>query len=201
MDKIYDSDHDSYYCYPDSDVLKNKLGIRNSETLQQAEREITSLRAIQISSSYPEGDFGKAHLKTIHKRLFGDIYKWAGDFRVVNISKGNQLFCLPQFIDEQLDDLLDRLKRENLLAGCASARELAERLAFYLGEINSIHPFREGNGRTQRLFIEQLADRAGYQLDFAKITPDEMLKASIDSFNGDFSLMSDLLERALSNKE
>ncbi len=193
----YEYEQDSFYCYPGTYVLKNKLNILDENELKTAEREITSLRTAQALTSRIEGSFDFKHLAKIHNFLFGDIYEWAGTIRTVNISKGNQ-FCLCQFIQSQMDEIFQKLRNENYLKDYKEKNEVAKRLAYYLSEINSIHPFREGNGRTQRMFIEHLAASLSYRLDFMKITSSEMLKASAQAFILDYTLMEELMIRALS---
>ncbi len=195
----YEYEWDSEYCYPHSHVLKNKLNITDQSELEEAERAITSLKMAQASLIKIRGRFGITHLKRMHKFLFEDIYPWAGQFRTVNISKGNE-FCRADYIEPQLLALFYSLKKENYLRNCANVLEISKRLSYYLGEINVIHPFREGNGRTQRLFIETLADNAGYILDFSKISEDEMLEASVLSYEQDYSLMDELMLRACTKK-
>lgn len=185
---------------PNSSVLKNKLNIRDADELKSAEREITSLRTAQAILNRIEGNFDFEHLKKIHYFLFGDIYEWAGKIRTVNISKGNQ-FCLYEYIQDQMHEIFMKLCRENYLKDYSEKIEIAKRLAYYLGEINSIHPFREGNGRAQRMFIEHLAAALGYQLDFVKISSEEMLEASARSFVIDYEMMEELMVRALSVPE
>lgn len=119
--------------------------------------------------------------------------------RTVNISKGNQ-FCRYDYIEQQAETLFDKLKAENYLKDCKSIIEIGKRLAYYLSEINVIHPFREGNGRTQRLFIELLAKNAGYEIDFMKITKEEMLEASAKAYACDYELMESIIIKALSNR-
>ena len=199
-DYYYEYEQDNYYCYPNSFVLKNKLNIQNADELKSAEREITSLRTAQAILIRIEGNFDFEHLKKIHYFLFGDIYEWAGKIRKVNISKGNQ-FCLCEFIQNQMDDIFKKLRRENYLKNCNDKSEIARKLAYYLGEINSIHPFREGNGRAQRMFVEHLAASLSYQLDFMKISSEEMLEASARSFVLDYEMMEELMLRALSNPD
>ena len=196
----YEYEQDNFYCYPGTYVLKNKLNILDQNELKIAEREITSLRTAQALTTRIEGCFDFKHLAQIHHFLFGDIYEWAGTIRTVNISKGNQ-FCLCQFIQEQMDEIFIKLKKENYLRDYKNKDDVAKRLAFYLGEINSIHPFREGNGRAQRMFIEYLAAFLGYRLDFMKITSSEMLEASVRSFMLDYTLMEELIIRALSTTD
>lgn len=195
---IYDYEYewDKYYCYPNSNVLINKLNITDADELLKAEREITALKTSQAMVNRIEGKFDFEHLKKIHYFLFCDIYKWAGKIRTVNISKGNQ-FCRCDYIEEQMDRLLLKLKNENYLKDY-SQKELAKRLAYYLSEINVIHPFREGNGRTQRLFIEYLSNNAGYQLNLNKISKNEMLEASVRAYALDYSLMEEIMLKALS---
>ncbi|MBQ2800522.1 MAG: Fic family protein [Lachnospiraceae bacterium] len=194
----YFYEQDTFYCYPNTNVLKNKLGITDEAELKKAEREITALRTAQLLQNPIGGVFDFIFLKKIHQFLFGDIYEWAGKTRNVNISKGNQ-FCRCEFIEEQMNIVMQQLKEENYLAGM-KMDNLASRLAFYLGEINAIHPFREGNGRTQRMFVGLLAERNGYYLDFTKITKEEMLKASLDTFNLEYGFMTELLLKALAEK-
>lgn len=146
-----------------------------------------------------EGKLDFNYLKNIHKFIFGDIYEWAGTIRTVNIAKGNS-FCRCEFIEEQMESIMRKLEKENYLENL-NIEMLAERLAYYIGEINAIHPFREGNGRTQRMFIECLALKNGFSLDFAKISNEEMLEASVQTFNLEYKLMSKLLLRALSINE
>ncbi len=195
----YFYEQDTFYCYPNTNVLKNKLCITDEAELKKAEREITSLRTAQLLQNPIHGTFDFNFLKKIHQFLFGDIYEWAGKTRNVNISKGNQ-FCRCEFIEEQMNIVMQQLEDENYLSGMKRDK-LASRLAFYLGEINAIHPFREGNGRTQRMFVGLLAECNGYYLDFTKITNEEMLKASLDTFNLEYSLMTELLLKALVKKD
>ena len=166
------------YCYPGSPVLINKLNIREPASLAAAEREITSLKLAGAKARPIQGRLGFAHLRSIHRYLFEDIYSWAGELREVNIAKGNQ-FCLCQHLQAYGAQVFDSLKEEKFLKG---AQDVPQRLAYYLSEINVLHPFREGNGRSQRLFLEYLAHAAGYSVDFSQISPQEMLIASVDSF-------------------
>lgn len=193
----YEYEWDSKYCYPNSHILKNKLNITNQDELNAAERAITAIKTSQASVNRIEGNFDFEHLKLIHKFLFEDIYEWAGCVRTVNISKGNQ-FCRFDYIEPQMNELLDKLKAENYLLRCKTKDEFGKRLAYYLGEINVIHPFREGNGRTQRMFIEYIAHNAGYKLDFMKISRDDMLKASAQAYACEYDLMEQIIIGALS---
>lgn len=183
----YEYAHDDFYCYPGSNVLKNRLGITQMALFHDAERQITSLRTAQLLQSPPEGKMDFSYLKELHRRLFGDIYEWAGKVRTVNISKGSR-FCEAVYIEEQMTTLMRRLEEEKYLADL-SREALSRRLAYYIGEINAIHPFREGNGRTQRMFITILAYRNGYRLDLQNVDAQSMYEASVRTFYGEYALM------------
>ncbi|MCW5589672.1 MAG: Fic family protein [Legionellales bacterium] len=170
------------YVYPGTQILINKLNIKNSEQLEQAEAILLSTNRITLPKLTT---FDYEHLKTIHKHLFHDLYAWAGKERTVNISKNEDLFSLTHRIKPELDKIFKNLRTENQLKGL-SPSQLNERAAFYFGEINAIHPFREGNGRTQRVFFEGLFEQLGYRLDWAKVDRKFYLQASIDSFKRDY---------------
>lgn len=95
---------DTVYCYPGTDVLKNKLNIQNADRLLEAERKLTMLRLLELLEQPVTGAFDYEHLKVIHGYIFQDIYDWAGQERVVDIAKGN-MFCSVRFITEQADIL------------------------------------------------------------------------------------------------
>ena len=196
-DYFYDDEQDAQYCYPGTNVLKNKFNIRDLTTLHEAERDYSSVRQAELANMGVTGDFSFAHLCSIHRQLFKDIYLWAGKARTVDISKGT-IFCLVQFIEPQFDDLYRKLKREKFLSDISDKKEMSKRLAFYLGEINMIHPFREGNGRTQRIYIEQLCLNNGrFEIDFTEVTTEEMVIASVRSANVSNDLLEKLIEKCL----
>lgn len=179
MRDIYET-YNSKYCYPGTTVLKNKLNIMNIEKLQIYEAKITAAKSLGLRKKGITGDFDVKHIKQIHKYLFEDIYPFAGEFRTENIAKGEFRFAQSEYIEPELENLLNKLKKENYLEGL-DKKELAIKLAYYLAELNVLHPFREGNGRTNREFIRQLALKNGYQLDLKKAKAEEILEASIES--------------------
>lgn len=188
----YEFAHDPKYCYPNSSVLRNKLNITNREELEEAERQIGFLRANELRQHQPDGSIDLDYLKLLHKKLFGDIYPWAGQFRTVNISKGNS-FCDYEYLESEGKRIFKELADENYLLGIHDKDKMADRLGYYLGELNVLHPFREGNGRTQRLIVSIIAERAGYRIKYSLSNRDEMIRASIDSFNGDYTSMDKLM--------
>ena len=173
MRDIYET-YNSKYCYPGTTVLKNKLNIMNIEKLQTYEAKITAAKSLGLRKSGITGNFDSNHIKQIHKYLF------AGQFRTENIAKGEFRFAQFEYIETELESLLNKLKKEEYLQGL-NKKDLATKLAYYLAELNVLHPFREGNGRTNREFIRQLALKNGYQLDLKKVKAEEILEASIES--------------------
>ena len=170
----------SNYCYPNSNTLINKLDIKDDKLLQKYEAKISAAKLLALRQKGIIGNFDVEHLNAIHTYLFEDIYSFAGKYRNENIAKGVFRFAEWEYIEPELQRLFKELKNENYLADL-SKEELAERLAYYLSELNVLHPYREGNGRTTREFIRELALKNGYNLNLSKVTPQDFLKASIKS--------------------
>jgi cell filamentation protein len=183
------------YTDPVTGVLRNKLGLRTAEELQVAEREITHAALIFLKESPVPPSYDLGHLRAIHRRIFGDVYDWAGQLRTVAIAKGSW-FCLPQYIESSAAETFRALHGEGLLRGLP--RDVfAERLAYYLGEVNAVHPFREGNGRAQRAFFEQLASDAGFVLDWQHLDADRNIAASAAIMHGDPAPMRKMLDELI----
>ncbi len=159
---------DKIYCYPNSDVLINKLNIHDSDKLPEVERKLTMLRLMDLLEKPVTGKFDFEHLRNIHKYIFQDIYSWAGKIRTVDIAKSN-MFCKVQFIEMQASELFRKLQNDDYLKRLPKEK-FVQKAAYYFSEINALHPFREGNGRTQRELIRQLAYESGYILHFAVIS-------------------------------
>jgi cell filamentation protein len=176
MDK-YGAGQDSY-CYPDSEVLKNRLNIEDDDALSEAEREITELAAEEIEFEPPPYDL--ATLQRIHQQLFGDIYDWAGDIRTVDVSKGDTRFCTTQRIIPEAKKLFDQLADKGWLEGL-SRDALIDEVAELYGELNMVHPFREGNGRALRLLFQFIIVNAGYEISWSAVDEHEWLEANIHS--------------------
>lgn len=185
----YEYEYDPVYCYPGSDVLRNKMDIRDQDRLSKIERDISFIKTTELMKKASGVSFTTEHLCSIHAFLFGDLYDWAGQIRTVDISKGAS-FCKHEYILSNLDKVFKQMSEEDFLS--KDKDQLARALAHYLGEINAIHPFREGNGRTQRAFVNQVALMNGFYLDFSLIIDKEMLEASHHSFFVDDSKMESL---------
>jgi cell filamentation protein len=185
------------YLYQGTDVLKNLRDIRDPNTLSRFEAESTTRRIVQLINSPVRCGFDTVCLRAIHRHIFQDVYSWAGQFRTVNISKGGHPFAVAAFIEPVLDHVLRKLSEEACLRGTDPV-SFARRAGFYLGEINAVHPFREGNGRTQREFIREMGVQAGFIIDWSRITRDEMMAASRESFrSGDSSGLAALIRTSI----
>jgi cell filamentation protein len=193
-------DADDTYCYPGSDVLRNKAELTDANELDTYEGELSTLRSLEILEKPIEGQFDLAHLQKIHLALFQDIYDWAGEIRTVDISRGNSRFANVRFIESAAHEIFNRLARENWLK-YLDPNALSERLAHYLSEINALHPFREGNGRAQRIFISQLSQAAGYQLDYSDLQQKQIYQGMELAFNGDESVLAKLILERLEQFE
>jgi len=185
------------YVYPGTTVLKNIPGIRNQEILDRFEADRVGQRSLELIERPLSGLFDIEHLQGIHRYLFQDVYEWAGDFRTVDIAKGNSYFAHVPYIESTLKGLFGELSEERHLRGLNQER-FASRLAQILGTLNAVHAFREGNGRAQREFVRELAYKNTYWIDWNKVSREELYEASDASFmRGDNTLFEKLLRRAI----
>jgi len=179
------------------DILENKLGITDQETLEDTE-------TILLSDAYSyffdllnrkELKFSLDLILEIHRYYLEPLYKWAGQLRIINISKDGTLFCPAINIKTSLKEL-DKVIKENIPTSKDSPETLAKKLAIIHNEYNAIHPFREGNGRTIRLFLDLLSGSVGYQpIEYEKISHDDYISACIAGMNGDYKQMVDLFQK------
>lgn len=179
------------YLDAETGVLRNRLGIVDPLRLREAEAALTLAALADLGTRTVPGGYDLDHLKLFHREIFGDIYPWAGEIRVVGIAKSDP-FCLPQHIEAYSAEVFGGLAKERYLRG-VSREGFLDRLTHYFAEVNAIHPFREGNGRAQRAFFRQLSREAGWPIDWSDLDPSENARASMASFRGDNGLLRDLL--------
>lgn len=181
------------YIDPATGVLRNKLGIVDEKHLEQVQA-MHAARASKAWQDHPAASsYDLKHLQIIHEHLFKNVFDWAGNLRTVDISKGDSRFASWQYIVSGSKPVFSELAGERVGLRDAGRKEFAGRAAYYMGEINALHPFREGNGRAQREFISQLAKDCGYQILWTGITQQEMVAASIASMHGDTRHLESLL--------
>lgn len=148
--------------YADSLVLRNKLGIRDAARLEGAERGFVERR---LRQGFPCDAHARSYdgFKAIHLHLFQDVYEWAGQERTYTTGRGSSPFAVPEYIESWMQGRFERLKNEKYLMGL-SRTDFVARAAEHVNEINAAHPFIDGNGRTQRVWLRLLAEDAGYHL-------------------------------------
>jgi len=181
------------YRLPGSTVLRNKLGIMEAGVLDEIERRLVVQRARE---GVPTGDFDLRHLRAIHRHLFQDVYDWAGKVRTVEITKGASHFQFRRFIETGMADVHRRLREADFLRDL-KAPDFASAAAPIMGDVNYVHPFREGNGRTQLQYLGLLAEQAGHPIDLARLDPGLWIEASRRSHDGAYEPMATAIGRAL----
>jgi cell filamentation protein len=178
------------YVYPGSEVLINIEDIRDGRELEQFERVMT---AVRLREGIPEVPLTVDGYRTIHRHIFQDLYSWAGEFRSVDISRSDDMFCRAQFIGAEMKKRFRLIQTDGPWKR-HSIDHFAHRLAEHVSELNAIHPFREGNGRTVRAFIDAVGRESGHPMHIESIEPNVWLQASIDSFRtGDTGRLERLL--------
>jgi len=186
---MYDAVADPY-CYPGTTVLMNLPGLRSQEELNLFEAASTTQRA---DEPIPAGSLSVSYYQALHHHLFQDVYMFAGKFRTVRLSKDESAFCYPEHIEREMQTLFAGLEEKGFFAGLSPERFAAEAASF-LATLNAVHPFREGNGRTQTLFLAVLADQVGRPLDLERLEPEAFLDAMIRSFGGDTAPLTENIQ-------
>jgi cell filamentation protein len=182
------------YVYPGTRVLRNKENIRHGAELARFERLMTAQR---LREGLPAVGLTADGFRALHFHIFQDVYEWAGRDRTIEIAKADSLFCLPQFIVPELERRFAAIRMgrpSNWLAPVV----FAEHAALHISELNAIHPFREGNGRTARAFLVVLGQHAGHRIEIQRFEPVAWIEASRESFRtGDCGLMRAVIAGAI----
>lgn len=211
MTKSYDRcekiiERESKYCYPGTDILINKLGILDKNLLEDVERSYSTYKLSKIYLRDFSGNFDIDHYLDIHKYIFDDLYEFAGKIRDENISKNKIPFCRSEFIGKYLDYTLKKMKQD--LKTIHDEDSLLTYLAHYYGELDIIHPFREGNGRVQREFFRQYmsyinknTNLKNYRLEYSKWSKEDkqmLITGCVHSAcSGDTSILKEILSKTL----
>lgn len=192
------SDFIDPYIDQETGVLRNRVGAKTWQDLQKAEADIIGISQIALVNIPRTNDL--AELQAIHKALFDKIYDWAGQLRTVDIKKGSEEYFLSfAEFDTGTRYVFGELKEQNYLAGLEK-EQFVERLAYFYEQLNYVHPFREGNGRTQRVFWSRVAKDAGYTIGWKDIVGNELDKASqIGREKGDIKPLVEMFSRIVSS--
>lgn len=185
--------------YPGTEILRNRLDIRDAKRLEAAERYLVDRR---LREGLPPDARNQTYagFKAIHRHLFQDVYDWAGQERHYTTGRGQTPFAVPEYIAPWMEKRFALLKAENHLIGLKPA-DFAKRAAEHVNEINAAHPFIDGNGRTQRVWLRALADKAGLQLTLTGKDREAWNAASKIGFErSDHKPMADLLRDRLQER-
>ncbi|OXM99417.1 Fic/DOC family protein [Bifidobacterium vansinderenii] len=190
------------YLDPASGVLRNLIGATTYDELQNAEGEFVALRMNEFfTRPIPHMSGSLDDFRMLHRTLFQDIYAWAGEIRIVEIRKnvaGAEFFLPSTNIAMGIGWAQNELKKDNMLVGFEPER-FAQRLAYHYDNYNFVHPFREGNGRVQRLFWTLLCHDAGYDLDWRLVSGEENDEASrLAAENQDYEALETMFQRIVS---
>ncbi|MCF5468272.1 putative adenosine monophosphate-protein transferase Fic [Pseudomonas syringae] len=192
LDK-YGSDQDPY-CYPGTSILKNRLNLISDGLLAEAERALSEVALSLIEFAPPPYDL--PYLKYLHRLLFADLYDWAGELRTVDISKGNTRFCTTTRIEPEAKKIFAPLADANWLQDL-EREQLVNASAVAFGDLNVIHPFREGNGRAQRVLFEHLITNAGYEISWWAVGAEEWTQANIHAVDCEYGPLINVFERCI----
>lgn len=183
-------------CYDGTNVLVNKKNIKDEEKLKYVEGQITSLQVHHLMNDEAlNGKLDYNHLKKMHKTLFDELYDWAGQERKVNISK-NTMFCEVRNLPTFANDIFSKLKKNNYYHDLDQEKFIDEMVNLY-ADLNCLHPFREGNGRTNKLFIQYVAGCKGLNFDFDSVPKDYWNKASEASIYGQTQYLKKCFENSV----
>ena len=175
-------------------VFLNSLGLTSADVLARAEADLSFAVLLRLSTRPIPGSYDLEHLRAFHLEIFGAVYPWAGELRRVDIARSrNDMFCRWQFIESYSAGVFAELGAEECLRRLAR-NAFVGRLAHYYAEVNAIHPFREGNGRSQRAFLAQLARDAGWRIAWSELDREKNDTASAAGLHGDPRPLRDLLD-------
>lgn len=191
----YSLDPSTDSCYEGTTCLVNKFDIRDEVRLSEVEAQITFAKAALLEDNLVDVSFGFSHFKKIHEFLFCDLYDWAGKTRTVNISKKKTKFADFKLIEEIGNKLFSKV--ENGYLSNLSFDSFVERIANLYNDINNLHPFREGNGRTQRIYFTQLIRHYGYDINFSEVDVDFLMIATIKASQGINDFLIDFFREAI----
>lgn len=185
---FYDVEQDPL-CYAGTTVLRNKLDLHVQQDLTDFEFTMFLSRA---SEPLPDGNLDYPHYQAIHHHLFQDVYDWAGQPRAIRTGKGSNWFCHPEHIQAEAERLFRWLAERDHLMGL-DMQGFPSDAAYFLSELNAIHPFREGNGRAQLAFLKLLTLNAGRSFNDDVLEPQRTLSAMIESFRGNIEPLTALI--------
>lgn len=202
------------YVYPGTNVLKNKVNIKDSKKLDKFEHDISLSVYRGLKKKPVQGNFDYQHLQAIHKELFGKVYDWAGEPRTIGIKKSEPLLggasveyphprdsFPPENLQNRADYVFSKLEKDNYLKGL-DRKQFIEKLAKHSTEIWEAHPFREGNTRTTVAFMDQLAKEAGHEMTEPLLQQEGSIRdAFVKAYGGNYEPLKNTIAGALGRRE
>ena len=181
-------------------VLKNKLGLTNQGRLDRAMNEaVTTEWALLVREQIPD-QLDLDYLTSIHRRLLSPVLTWAGEMRRFGdevIAGGTGIvYARAEFFRDGLKDVFGQLASEDYLCDL-EAREFANLLAERWGYFTTIHPFRDGNTRSQSAYVDRLAVRAGHPIDWMKVDVPTLRTLRLSAMTGSEKPLADYLYERL----
>lgn len=192
----YEIEPSTANCYEGTTCLINKMDIRDEAELAATESALTLANIGLLEQAPMEGNFDFAHYKAIHKFLFQDLYDWAGEIRTVNLSKKGTQFVPADEIEQIGNAIFAHLAQADYFRQ-DDFNTFVEHITGFYCDTNLLHPFREGNGRAQRVFLAQLIRHAGYTIDFGSVDMDELMIATIHAANGVTDFLKQIFREAI----
>lgn len=192
----YWNDHSDAYQYPNSTVLRNRFDVKDGAELEALELNASLARMPEVLAHIQDKPLNLTLWQDIHRILFQDVYDWAGDIRTVQMSKGNTLFAHPENIQSEGERIFRELNAEGDLNGLPED-VFFQRLAYFFSECNALHPFREGNGRTQKLLFSEIVRRLGYVIDWKSLSSEEHLQGVIAGYHHRFEPLISAFKRII----
>ena len=182
-------------------ISSNLLGATNFKELHRKEKLLTNTKMLLLQEDPIGGNLDYSHLKEIHKFLFSEVYSWAGQDRydaniTAKFGKDTTLFTPYEKLPNVAKILFDALRDENYFKGQTKV-EFIQSASTFMNGLNILHPFREGNGRVQRIYMQYLAKNAGYELNFENISSEDMVQASIKGAQGELTLLQEIFTKSI----
>lgn len=193
-----------YFVDTESEVLRNLLGIEDSQVLADAENDLVEFRTAELREQpgLVRRTFDLPHLQALHRQLFQDVYEWAGDLRTVGLAKGGgESFVPPDDIWRPVDHVVQRIRESDYLRALDEDR-IAHEVAYLYDYLNFAHPFREGNGRTQREYFGQLLAESERSFDWQLIEMSQLHHAChVARNNGDLEPLAAVVRTVLVDED
>ncbi|TWE07392.1 Fic/DOC family protein [Rudaeicoccus suwonensis] len=192
---------DDKYTYPGSGgVLINTFNIKDPDRLDQAMNDVASAGIGVLGGEELPDRFDFDYLAHVHQMLLGPVVSWAGQIRDVNMQASGTgiAYCRPEYIREQLQELFTQLDREGQLQGLPDP-EFAHQLAEHWGTLTAIHPFRDGNTRSQTMYVEKLAASTGRRFDWPAIPVDQLREVRLMAVTARTTPLTELLQQHLTS--